>query len=162
MAGYWDAASTLLNALVTKAMHIDKDGMELKFTVGDTKFKPTNDPKNFAREMVKKDHLPKAGIETHMSQVLGSILSNYLEKNVNKRKLTIIVLTDGMWKAMQNDFAVDQKIINFSGHMQKARPNNLEDDDRRVSIQFVQFGNDPKASHRLKRLDDNLKFKGVP
>ena len=78
------------------------------------------------------------------------------------RKMTIIVLTDGKWKDMTNKLAVDNKIVGFCQRLRALRPNSLEEDERRLSIQFVQFGEDAQATHRLRRLDDQLKYRDVP
>jgi hypothetical protein len=170
MAEFWGAAKTLLSDLVTKARHVDKNGMELVFTAGENNFKATNKVANFAQAMDKEGHKPVAQGYTHMSAVLGRILAEYLRQYAKTRdkmrdkmrKLTIIVFTDGIWAGMKKELAVDNKIVEFSQRLKEERGNDLEEDERRVSIEFVQFGNDRKASVRLKRLDDQLKFRGVP
>ncbi|OCT51221.1 hypothetical protein CLCR_07949 [Cladophialophora carrionii] len=167
MAEHWEHVKIKLGQLVKYAGNIDKDGMELKFTVSSTKFKATNKVLSFEKELDNEKHTPGQRAETNMSVVLGSILSKYLEtvapsKKSMPRKMTIIVLTDGKWKDMKNSLAVDDKIVEFSEHLRKLRPNTLEEDERRLSIQFVQFGNDAQATHRLRRLDDHLQFRGVP
>ncbi|EXJ58240.1 serine/threonine protein kinase [Cladophialophora yegresii CBS 114405] len=167
MAEHWGHVKIKLIQLVEHAGNIDKDGMDLMFTASSTGFKPTNKVVSFQKELDNEKHTPKQRAETNMSVVLGSILNKYLEtvaqwKKSMPRKMTIIVLTDGKWKDMKNSFAVDDKIVEFSEHLKKLRPNTLEEDERRLSIQFVQFGNDAQATHRLTRLDDHLLYRGVP
>jgi hypothetical protein len=167
MINHWDNVKIKLFELLEAAGNVDKDGMDLKFTVSTTKFKASNEVSAFERELALEKHIPGQRAETNMSITLGKILNDYLDtvsttKKVMPRKMTIIVLTDGKWKDMNNKFAVDNKIVEFSQRLRELRPNTLEEDERRLSVQFVQFGNDASATHRLKRLDDKLQFRGVP
>ncbi|ERF73563.1 hypothetical protein EPUS_07497 [Endocarpon pusillum Z07020] len=169
MERFWPSVRELLLILVTKSQHIDENGMELKFTCSESKFKPSNKVAAFAAEMDKRTHQPMTGEharQTNMSITLGSMLRNYLtqfsRKKTHTRKMTIIVLTDGIWAGMTENFAVDKEIIEFNQKLSQLGCNDLEHDERRVSIQFVRFGDDPTAIRRLKRLDDQLRFKGVP
>ncbi|KIW66740.1 hypothetical protein PV04_06040 [Phialophora macrospora] len=167
MSEHWEDVKLKLSQLVEDVGNVDEDGMELMFTVSTTKFKATNKALAFERELGNKNHTPGRRVETNMSVVLGGILNKYLEtvaasKKYMPRKMTIIVLTDGKWKDMTNKLAVDDKIVEFSKRLRTLRPNTLEEDERRLSIQFVQFGNDPQATHRLRRLDDHLQYRGVP
>lgn len=167
MKKHWEAVKSLLFQLVSKAQYVDKDGMDLKFTISDTNFKASNVLNNFVWELNNQNHVPRNNIETNMSTVLGPILQKFLDsftsrKKDSARKMTIIVLTDGKWGGMTNKLAVDNKIVEFCQQLKKHRHTNLEDDTRSLSIQFVQFGDDPQATRRLRRLDDELKFRGVP
>ena len=166
MAPHWDAVKRLLCDLVKKAQYVDEDGMDLKFTASHTQFRASNKVEAFEKELSKPSNYPMGTHETNMSTTLGPILADYLdvfmETKKKARKMTIIILTDGKWGAMLNKFAVDNKIVEFNKKLQEALPNALEDDGRRLSIQFVQFGNDRPATVRLKRLDNKLKFRGVP
>ena len=169
MEPFWLGARQLLLDLVTNSQHIDKDGMDLKFTCSTTSFKASNKIQAFKDEMDKDTHQPMTGPharQTNMSTTLGHILDQYLhaysQKRKGTRKMTIIVLTDGLWLGMTDNYAVDRKIIEFNRKLSAAGGDNLEHDERRVSIQFVRFGDDSGAIRRLRRLDDQLKFKGVP
>jgi hypothetical protein len=166
MREHWEHVKIKLIQLVEHAGNIDKDGMDLMFTVTATKFSATNKALAFEKELSNEHHIPGEKAETNMSIVLGDLLNKYLEtvrasKKSMPRKMTIIVLTDGKWKDMMNKLAVDDKIVEFSQRLRTFRPNTLQEDERRLSIQFVQFGNDPQATHRLRRLDDQLQYRGV-
>lgn len=164
MAPHWNNVKKLLFELVQKAQYVDDDGMDLKFTVSSTKFKASNKLEAFQKELAKNDHVPPQHTDTNMSIVLGRILQQYLDsfKKDKTRRMTIIILTDGKWSGMNKKLAVDEKIVEFSRRLKEQQPTNLEEDERRLSIQFVQFGKDPEATRRLKRLDDQLKYQGVP
>ena len=163
---HWSSMKGLLLLLVDKARYVDEDGMDLKFTTSSTKFVASNKPAAFNKEIEKPQHHPPTQTQTNMSTVLGKILQEYLNmfkiKGDKTRKKTIIILTDGKWAAMPDKFAVDRKIVEFSKQLKDLRPNSLEEDERRLSIQFVRFGDDHEAVRRLRRLDDRLKYQGVP
>lgn len=107
-----------------------------------------------------------------MSASLGDILSAYFVNMKSKRnrkrrstiggdserKLTVIIFTDGKWEGMNRKAQVNGTITGFSKALEK-EVGSLQ--KRFVSIQFVQFGNDPDASHRLGHLDDDLRYSGV-
>lgn len=168
MLEFWPSVKELLLNLVRKSQHIDKDGMDLKFTCSKSDFRPSNKPSDFQKEMEKPTHQPMSGEfprQTRMDVTLGHLLKQYVSKyersRAATRKMTIIVLTDGIWDATKDKFAVDQEIIQFNVELGRLGGNSLEDDERRVSIQFVRFGENPVAKRRLERLDNQLKFKGV-
>ena len=54
---------------------------------------------------------------------------------------------------------VNETIVAFARRLEETlgRPPK----ERPVSIEFVQFGRDPEATFRLKRLDDELKHEGI-
>ena len=169
MLPHWQHTKRLLGELVSLSQHIDKNGMDLSFTCTETKFKPSNNIKAFTDEMEKPEHRPMSGeyaYQTNMAVKLGSILKQYVaqyrRQKKDTRKMTIVVLTDGIWKGMKEELSVDHRIIEFSNELESLGGNETEHDERRVSIQFVQFGSNPAVSRRLKRLDDQLKYKGVP
>ena len=157
----------LLEVLVMKAKGLDPDGMDLSFTTGPVRVTNKNDEKVFTEAMDKYDARPNGMTHTDMSTPLSDILSTYLADSRNRRsnstgdngrKLTIIIFTDGKWEGMNSKTQVDETIIAFSQALEK-EVGTLQ--KRLVSIEFVQFGNDPDASHRLRHLDNDLKFSGV-
>ena len=66
------------------------------------------------------------------------------------RKISIYVLTDGLWQAETD---VDQAVKNMVDQMNKR---GLQ--KGHVGIQFIRFGADPEAKNMLERLDDGLGF----
>ena len=108
---------------------------------------------------------PKDNMHTDMQKPLDRILSAQLEeikRNRSKgspKKLTIIVLTDGVWAGMKNKRDVEKTIVKFGKDVQKFLGNS---EPQSVSIEFIQFGHNVDATHRLRRLDDELKFEDIP
>ena len=94
---------------------------------------------------------------TDMESRLGKILHKhitYLKSfGSDKKDLTVIILTDGMWEGMLNKRRLEDTITGFI--KQSKDFNSIR--KRSVSIQFVQFGKDPDATRRLQFLDDDLK-----
>ncbi|KAF7505103.1 hypothetical protein GJ744_001243 [Endocarpon pusillum] len=178
MAQFWDEAAMLLEVLTMKAKGLDPDGMDLSFTTGPVRIQNSNDERGFTEAMDNDDATPNDMTPTDMSASLGAILDAYLQdlrgkrlkgtreskkrrstnSGDNDRKLTVIVFTDGRWEGMDRKDQVDETIIDFSKALAK-EVGNLQ--KRYVSIEFVQFGNDPDASHRLRHLDNDLKYAGV-
>lgn len=109
----------------------------------------------------ERDGDVKTDMEASLESILGSHLRAHRDGNVMKRGLTLLVLTDGLWKANDED-DVEEYLVTFiktnkadwgwtgdgPDFMSQRRP---------VSIQFIRFGHDPNAIARLKRLDDDIK-----
>ncbi len=153
----------VLEILTRKAQNLDKDGMELRFTNTSRSEAPSRgkELERFKDAMASQEVRPnRPGWQTDMSAVLGDILTEWLERpGDSKKNMTIIVLTDGMWKGMDREEAVYEKIIEF----EMVKRNKIQNVRKRpVSIQFVSFGNDAFALDRLNRLDNELKTKGIP
>lgn len=164
MKDFWYEANYLLETLVMKASGQDENGMDLIFTSGPIKVENRNGKSDFLKAMKNERAQPKPGIRTDMRKPLGNILSKYLEelKPHSKEKfknLTLIVLTDGVWEGMRDKDEVNQKIVSF---VQGLRDAIGDLKDRPVSIEFIQFGNDADASYRLQRLDNDMKWEGIP
>lgn len=177
MAQFWDEAAMLLEVLTMKAKGLDPDGMDLSFTTGPVRVQNSNDERFFTEAMDNDEARPNDMTHTDMSASLGAILSAYLQGLKSKRlhgtretkkrrstnygvidkKLTVIVFTDGKWE-VDRKAQVEQTIIDFCKALEK-EVGNLQ--RRHVNIEFVQFGNDPDASHRLRHLNNNLKNAGV-
>lgn len=166
MEEHWSEVCFVLDRLVTISRNLDKDGMELRFTACDIKIDNVKgkEPEKFQEVMLSRKARPEPLVDTDMAAVLGRILSDWIAefKQSHKTKdLTIIVLTDGKWEGMRlKPLAVDNKIVEFNETYSRIAGSNLR--ERAVSIQFVSFGQDEDALYRLMRLDDDLKFRGVP
>lgn len=172
MVDHWDEAAMLLEVLAMKAKGLDPDGMDLSFTTSPVQVNNSNDAKAFLEALDNDNARPNLTTNTDMSASLGGILSAYIDYLKSKRnrkrrsttggdserKLTVIIFTDGKWEGMNRKAQVDDTIIDFSRALEK-EVGSLQ--KRFVSIQFVQFGNDPDASHRLRHLDNDLRYSGV-
>ncbi|KAL8658704.1 MAG: hypothetical protein Q9226_000818 [Calogaya cf. arnoldii] len=168
---HWAWAKALLITLVEKAAGQDKNGLDLSFTLGKEKLENEKSTSSkWEKRMTEAEPMNEA--RTNMRVPLNEILSEYLEyvkhighqKRLNPkksyRKMTLIILTDGIWSGMgKNQNAVIDTIVNFVRDLGSVVGDLV---DRPVSIEFVQFGHDPEATYRLRHLDTDLNWKGIP
>ncbi|KAK7714954.1 hypothetical protein SLS63_011550 [Diaporthe eres] len=174
MANFWKHATYLLRVLVWRSLKLDEDGMELVFTTGkpDLGLEPKGKgrkqkPESFVKKMDDARPDPQGGVTTNMKVSLEMILGKHMKDNLDsqgetlKRGLTILVLTDGLWAA-NDDNHVDEYLANFikTNTATRGWDGNSPDDQirrRPIGIQFIRFGHYPEAIRRLQRLDDELK-----
>lgn len=174
MANFWKHATYLLRVLVWRSLKLDEDGMELVFTTGkhDLGLEPKGKgrkqkPESFVKKMDDARPDPHGGVTTNMKVSLEMILGKHMKDNLDsqgetlKRGLTILVLTDGLWAA-NDDNHVDEYLANFikTNTATRGWDGNSPDDQirrRPIGIQFIRFGHYPEAIRRLQRLDDELK-----
>ncbi|KAL8820291.1 MAG: hypothetical protein Q9223_001457 [Gallowayella weberi] len=168
MRTHWAETEYLLKTLVLKAAGQDDDGLDLSFTLGQEKLaNKKSTSKDWERAMEKaQPGTQRSNMKTRLAEIFEGYLRQVQEPKAHHsakplRKLTIIVLTDGIWGGMgNNQNAVSETIVNFHHKLQRLHANNL--DDRIVSIEFVQLGNDAAATYRLRQLDTGMKWKGIP
>lgn len=157
MSDSWWVVKKVLLALAMKIGRLDKDGIDLVYTIG--KHRNLDNVKGTDIYRSFKTSLEDAGRSisdldrTSMRQTLATIFSEYL-KNHGKR-MTLIILTDGIWEDSRTPDDVENLIVKFVRNLQEQR-RSME--QRWFSIQFVYFGDeDTAAISRLKSLDDNMK-----
>ncbi|KAI4218743.1 MAG: hypothetical protein L6R36_008776 [Xanthoria steineri] len=168
MKRYWAHATALLLTLVGKSAGQDEDGLDLKFTLGQVKLENMKSKLSIWEDKMKEAK-PMKEARTNMKTPLHGILSRYLahvkqhkrlQPTKTYRKLTLLILTDGIWAGMgKNQNAVNDIIVKFVRDLEAVVGNLV---DRPVSIEFVQFGDDPAATYRLRRLDTDMKWHGIP
>ena len=171
MEPYWDEATYLLETLVMKAKPFDKDGMDMFFTIGQASVKGKKDEKLFRDKMREQRPKKFPASSTDMTLPIEQIFKNYFARwdnyqaRISKRKdateprLTLIILTDGMWTAMR----YSDEVYRYMAEIllpELERRNILRFRQRPVSIEFVQFGNNDEATEKLRILDDDMEFKG--
>ncbi|KAL2075033.1 hypothetical protein VTL71DRAFT_8813 [Oculimacula yallundae] len=170
MGKYWPWARDLVAVLVALLHGQDDNGMEIYFTSSTKTYGPFTEPNEFVsiiNQMNPKtrqsDNLQEQG-DNHARQekaddirkVLGRILDKVGEETYH-RKLTLIILTDGVWKGITEKRTVAEMIVSkLEMWYDKALLKEMMQ-DRGVSLQFVQFGNDPQASAVFGLMDDNLR-----
>ncbi|KAK0708647.1 hypothetical protein B0H67DRAFT_557078 [Lasiosphaeris hirsuta] len=97
-------------------------------------------------------------LPTQMCAALRQILADY-HSNTSK-KLTIIVLTTGRWERDEGLEEVEELLAREIGNMANDPSFHRE---RRLTIEFVSFGEDEEGLRRLKNLDDDFGEKhGIP
>ncbi|KAI8292810.1 hypothetical protein K4K56_005762 [Colletotrichum sp. SAR 10_98] len=189
MHTWWTQATELLEVLVWRALGFDDDGMELYFTDPDTNakaiinsnkakvYKQAVDKYTNAMELAMPAESGPRSCATTILPELERIINEYARTKASKRKprkKTIIVLTDGKWLGMHDEYTLDvylrsafHGLKDLHGDLQYFEDNQSQSRQdiskvRPVTIQFVQFGDDPWASERLRRLDDDMKYYGCP
>lgn len=173
MKPFWYEAQFLVQTLLMKAKGQDTNGMDLLFTLGGVKVegKEAKMPQKthlkgdpFMEAMKHREAKPTSG-HTDITVPLGKLFDKYLTEAKRRtqfghevRNMTLIVLTDGIWAGTQNKEDVKNLIVTFVLELRniigklKKRP---------VSIEFIQFGDDEDATHRLWLLDNHLKYDGI-
>ena len=189
MEPYWAEAIYLLETLVLLAKRSDKDGMDLYFTIPeqrksrDRPFKATlkgaKSESQFRKAMEEKD--PRKGLwtATDMIAPIENIFDEFLNpsedqkhlKSMLKRPkktqdaskaLTLLIFTNGTWGAMEDPDAINNCIEKLLKDLsaRKLIGSAKKGFDRHVSIEFIQFGDDPTVTERLGALDDGMEIKG--
>jgi hypothetical protein len=165
MVKHWEDVLFTLETLYMKLDGLDKNGLDLIFTDRDKSncnkesLKRSNGRTALVRAM--NEAQPTAPndfdekVRTNMREVLSPVFQKFLAGRQNRR-MTLIILTDGMWEGSNREEGVAEKIADFykSWH---GKWRVVE--DRWFSIQFVSFGSDEAALHRLRILGDELAAK---
>ncbi|KAF6814113.1 hypothetical protein CPLU01_14472 [Colletotrichum plurivorum] len=187
MSTWWTQATDLLEVLVWRALGYDDDGMELYFTNPDTNLKASikesrkQSVKMFtkAMELAEPDEKGSLPCPTTILPELERIINTYTRAKTSTsktqpRKMTIIVLTDGIWPGLHNEHTLDlylrsafHNLRDLHGDLTYIAPGQTQgrqdiSEIKPVTIQFVQFGDNSKATERLRRLDDDMKYYGCP
>ncbi|OQU97590.1 Protein kinase domain-containing protein isoform 2 [Cladophialophora immunda] len=158
MLRFWPAATYVLTTLAMKLAPLDDDGLDLVFTSGPQRSyqgQGRQAAKTFANQMEQKvpilPYSPALEVKTDMAETLGVVFDEYLRSRKDKR-MTLLVLTDGLWRGTKAENPVGAKIAKFLGKALKG--NHM--DDRWFSISFIRFGDYPEAITRLNWLDDQF------
>jgi len=177
MANFWYETSFVLDVLTRIVQPYSDTGPSLAFTergkgVTDSKMRkwPFRD-RDFATAMDRArprtdKHIPTT---TNMPGALSSIFEDYINsanigvKNGKLRKFTLIIFTDGTWSRDGHQLLEVRKMIKmFMENCNKIWPQNVTErranNQRPVSIQFIQFGDDEEARLNLRYLDNSLPF----
>jgi hypothetical protein len=159
MRDHWEDLVSLFSVLAYIAKGLDKNGLEMYFTV-------SPDVKKFKKTTPAVDHLKYMRQSTHsdINLRLEDILRKYqaeLEHQKDRKQgfwslskvvkpLSLYVLTDGAWPSVDGVPPVEAMI-------EKLRELGLP--KKQVGIQFIRFGNDPEGIRRLEYLDSGLREK---
>ncbi|KAK7753926.1 hypothetical protein SLS62_004024 [Diatrype stigma] len=139
----------------------DEDGMELYFTNPDTPTSVQQDPEQGVEDFVKamRNGKPQEDTPRHESGIIPAlmrILTSYSEA-IEKKPKTILILTDGIWAGI-----LDGDVDTFIKSQIKVLRLGSSAHSRPVTFQFIRFGHDPTGMERLRRLDDDMKERGLP
>ncbi|KAK4923681.1 hypothetical protein LTR66_016504, partial [Elasticomyces elasticus] len=89
--------------------------------------------------------------------LLDGWLQQYSQRRMNNqkiRKLTILVLTNGLWTGIDPRKSFKKTIIDFQDRLRGVLGTDLH--DRIVSIELISFGNDPDALYNMRYLDNDF------
>lgn len=125
---------------------------------------PANEPNS---GFIPPESIPRAATAStassnetseNINEVLYGILRNWSTSFMKKekKKLTLIVLTDGVWSGVHKKGIVANGITHAVETAQGKGSLRKQLGQRGLSIQFVRFGNDVEAIRELDYMDDNL------
>lgn len=158
MMPHWTNSEMTLLTLAMKIGPLDKDGLDLRYTIGEhhelNNIKSWGIESRFRKSMSDTYGRIDERDQTDMAATLSVIFDEYL-KDYSKRK-TLIILTNGLWEGSALTEDVENVILEFISNL-KSRIGSLK--RRWFTIQFISYGNDEKALRRLQHLDDNLNAK---
>ncbi|KAK7977786.1 hypothetical protein PG988_005276 [Apiospora saccharicola] len=159
MKPYWLAMRITLEALASMIGKLDKDGLDIDFTIGTSH----NTSNASVRKLLQEfDRAQEEALQlrdpsttgTDMAAILGQIFIEYLNIDNHSKRMTLIIFTDGLWEGTFSTEDVENSIVDFLRNpVMKEKPYN----SRWFSIQFVSFGRE--GIEKLQRLDDELETK---
>ncbi|GAP90375.1 putative serine threonine protein kinase [Rosellinia necatrix] len=150
-----DVRRTLL-VLADLVVASDKHRVDLIFTFADNKlgcrnvknpYKRFGKAIDYAYERISSNG--QGPLATDMANTLGEIFDAYGTKS-NRRKTTLIILTDGVWGGSAQSDDVEKEIAEFAEYLKKIKPCEV----RPFTIQFVSFGK--IGIKRLQGLNDDM------
>jgi hypothetical protein len=94
------------------------------------------------------------GPDIDIRDVLGHILGPSGRAKYN-RKLTVLILTDGVWNGIPKRKVADKLAALLDRWLEKSKSESKLR-KRKLSVQFIHFGDNPEAEEELKRMDNNL------
>ncbi|KAI4928942.1 hypothetical protein J4E85_005564 [Alternaria conjuncta] len=161
MFHHWSIVTFVAETLAKKAAGLDKDGIDVYFTVAGDEYNQKDLVGESGRQQLQTalsnatpDHVDREGCQTDMCDAFSKISHNWKEKG--KPATTLLVLTDGIWKET-NDVLFDQAVIKVAEDPIAAT--TKQTGKRLFSIQFIRFGEE--GYERLRSLDDDLCKKHV-
>jgi hypothetical protein len=158
MTSWFAVATFVLETLAMKLAGLDEDGLDLVFTIGKdfnvANAKGSKAPEKFKKAMSSARPVepmrPDWRAKTDMGSTLSKLFNDYTSQH-QKKGMTLIVLTDGVWEGSSKEQGIENLVAEFCG---KLKSTTME--RRKFSIEFVRFGDDPQSIAKLKRLDDDL------
>lgn len=157
MLPHWENLKTTLLALAMKIGPLDKDGLDLVYTCGDTnnvtRAKGWDIPTEFGLSIDRAKSMMNQNDKTNIEETLSKCFDSHSTTNKSQRQ-TLIVLTNGLWEGSTDWNSAEKEIARYINAL---RENIKKREKRWFTIQFISFGQDQKALKRLQELDDNLR-----
>jgi hypothetical protein len=153
MSVHWPIVVFVAETLVMKAAGLDKDGVDLIFTVDGSKrnksgLKADAGRKAFrtALNHAEPENTNRKDCQTDMHKTLHDIHQDW--KANKKPPTTLLILTDGKWDNTMESL-VDNIILDIAGSLSQEKAGL-----RTFGIQFIRFGEE--CIDKLERLDNSL------
>jgi hypothetical protein len=153
MLEHWPIVVFVAETLVMKAVGLDKDGVDLIFTVdgrehNKSRLKADAGRKAFrtALNRAEPENTNRKDCQTDMHKTLNDIHQKW--KTNGEPPTTLLILTDGKWGNTMDNL-VDNTIIDIAGTLSKKKAGL-----RPFGIQFIRFGDE--CVDKLERLDNKL------
>lgn len=157
MFEHWPIVVFVAETLVKKAAGLDKNGVDLRFTIdGDVHnksgLKQDAGRKAFrvALDAAAPDHSKLHDFQTDMYTVFDTIFKQW--DSEGRRDTTLLVLTDGVWANTMTNL-VEERILDIAKQPTKPK-NSKHTGPRKFSIQFIRFGE--QCVEKLSKLDNDL------
>ncbi|THU82330.1 hypothetical protein K435DRAFT_691249 [Dendrothele bispora CBS 962.96] len=150
MAGrLWCQARDALAAVAEASPQFDADGVDMYFLNSERRQKNIRTRNEVVR--LFNEVLPDGATPTgrRLQQVLDEYIPRVEQRMTPVKPINIIVITDG--DPTDN---VESVIVNAAQRLHRSQV-----PDRILGIQFVQIGDDPKATQALRELDSSLEHR---
>ena len=156
MKAYWEDVISFFHVFAYFTKKLDKNGLEMCFTVSTKKVK-FRDTKKAVACLKNTRHDVPSDIDMRLGQILGNYQKDIESEKEKKhaifsklskpvKPLSLYVLTDGAWPQTNAVAPIEEMIL------QKLPK-------KQVGIQFIRFGNDSTGIDRLEYLDSGLRKK---
>lgn len=156
MLPHWENLKITLLALAMKIGSLDKDGLDLVYTCGDTnnviRAKGWDIPTEFGQSIDRAKSIMDQNDQTNIEETLSKCFDSHSTTNKSQRQ-TLIVLTNGLWEGSTDWNSAEKEIARYINTL---RENIKKREKRWFTIQFISFGQNQKALKRLQELDDSL------
>ena len=160
MEHYRPQTKKILELLSYMVAPADPDGLDMYFATYPGKLKPGNSYQMLAAfDERRATGIPN--LRARFANILEDYESKFGKKNyiskifhpksmpsIGPRKLSLYILTDGVWQPNTNLVLEIQTLVK---HLMEHKLTN-----KQIGIQFIRFGHDRTGMKRLKRLDSKL------
>ena len=160
MSTHRNDVKMVLELLWAMVARHDPDGAELYITTDMKALKPKTDYR-MLRELDKRPAKNAPDMRHCFAHIIENYQNQFGTRNITSkllhwkatpakgpRKLSLYVLTDGIWQAKTD---LRQVIRTLVDHLIQYKLTN-----KQIGIQFIRFGNDEGGSERLEMLDSGL------
>jgi hypothetical protein len=157
MFKHWPIVVFVAETLVKKAAGLDKNGVDLRFTIDGDAHNKSGLKQDAGREEFRvalnaaaPDRSKHHEFQTDMYTVFDTIFKQWESKG--RRDTTLLVLTDGVWANTMTNL-VEERILDIAKQLTKPK-NSKHTGPRKFSIQFIRFGE--QCVEKLSKLDNDL------